>query len=165
MKRFLFFIVFILSFSCLYGQGYTQALGVRAGWASPGIEYRYYTSDVNSLKALLATRDHGLQLHGFAEFFQYDLFPFSHQLILFYGLGAHIGYESWDVTRNEGARIYYDTHYSLLAGLDGLAGIEYVFYEAPLMAGIEIKPFFDLFGRNGLDVMLFDLAFTIKYIF
>jgi hypothetical protein len=81
MKRFLIIALFCLAANGMFAQGYTQALGIRAGWISPGIEYRYYNSDKYSLKALLSVRDRGLQLHGLTEFYKYDLFPFSYQLV------------------------------------------------------------------------------------
>lgn len=60
---------------------------------------------------------------------------------------------------------WYDTRSAMLAGLDGLAGLEYIFYEAPISLGIEVKPYFDVFGRKTFDIQLFDFAFTIKYLF
>jgi len=108
MKRIIFIAALILSLGQAYGQGYTNAAGIRASWLSPGLEYRFYPSDMNSYKVLLATRDHGIQLHGLVEFYQYDLFPFSRQIIFLYGLGVHAGYESWDVRRSQGNEVYYD---------------------------------------------------------
>jgi hypothetical protein len=165
MKYFIVFTILFLSLSIASGQGYNQAAGIRASWHSPGLEYRYYTSDVNAFKSLLSFRDRGLQLHGFAEFFRYDLFPFSHQLLFYYGFGAHAGFESWDEKEYRDEVLWYDTRSSFLAGLDGLAGLEYVFYEIPVSAGIEIKPFVDFLGRDGFDIKVFDLALTVKYLF
>ena len=165
MRRFLVSAIFLFALNCAAGQVYTQAVGIRATWHSPGIEYRYYINDMNSLKVLLATRDRGLQLHGFAEFYQYDLFLFSQQLIFFYGFGAHLGFESWDEERYRQNQTWYDTKTSMFTGIDGLIGLEYVFYEAPLIAGIEVKPYFDLFGRKKFDVQLLDFALTLKYLF
>ena len=165
MKRLIILLAFFSIINYVSGQGYKHALGLRAAWHSPGFEYRFYPSDMNSYKVLLSLRDRGLQLHGLAEFYEYDLFSFSQQLNLFYGFGAHFGYDTKDIVRSQGNSIWHDTKKSFLAGLDGLAGLEYVFYEAPLIAGLEVKPYFDLFGRNGFDIVLFDFALTVKYIF
>lgn len=165
MKRFLIIALLVFSAKVMFAQGYTQAIGIRAGWISPGIEYRYYNSDKYSLKALLSVRDRGLQLHGITEFYKYDLFPFSYQLVFVYGAGIHAGFESWDeVTTDNNQRIA-TVQSSFLAGLDGLIGLEYLFYEAPVKVGIEAKPFFDVFGRYGFNVVLPDIAFTVKYLF
>ena len=165
MKKVIFAALFLLTVAVAGAQGYKQALGIRAGWISPGLEYRYYTSDQHSLRALLAFRSRGVHAHVLTEFYQYDVFPFSYQLIFFYGAGLHAGVESWDETIVELNRVYSETKSSFVAGLDGLIGVEYLFYEAPVKVGIEAKPFFDVFGRHGFDVRLLDFAFTVKYLF
>ncbi len=165
MKRFLILALFSFAAHGLFAQGFTQALGIRAGWVSPGIEYRYYTSDVHSLKALLTIRDRGLQLAALTEFYQYDLFPFSYQLIFFYGAGIHVGFESWDDPQIIDDQRFNSVRSSFLAGIDGLIGLEYIFYEAPVKIGIEMRPFIDVFGRTGFNVVLPDIAFTVKYLF
>jgi hypothetical protein len=165
MKRFFIITLFFFIASGISAQGYNQALGIRAGWISPGIEYRYYPSDMYSLKGLLALRDRGIQLNGLVEFYKYDLFPFSYKLVFYYGAGAHVGFESWDkITFVDNQRIS-EVQSSFLTGLDGLIGLEYLFYEAPVKVGIEVKPFFDVFGRYGFNVVLPDFAFTVKYLF
>lgn len=165
MKRFLIVVLFYLTAGGISAQGFSQSVGIRAAWISPGIEYRYYNSDVYSLKALLSTRDRGIQLHGLTEFYKYDLFPFSYQLVFFYGAGVHVGFESWDEPRVEGNQSFNRVQSAFLTGLDGLVGLEYLFYEAPVKIGIEVKPFFDVFGRYGFNVVLPDFAFTVKYLF
>jgi hypothetical protein len=165
MKRLIILMVLVSAITYVSAQGYKHALGIRTAWHTPGFEYRFYPSDMNSYKLLLSVRDRGLQLHALAEFYEYDLFSFSHQLNFLYGLGAHAGYDTKDIVRTQGNATWQDTKKSFLVGLDGLAGLEYVFYEAPLIAGFEVKPYFDLFGRNGFDVVLLDFALTVKYIF
>jgi hypothetical protein len=165
MKRILFLAVFFLTIAGVSAQGFKQAAGIRAGWINPGIEYRYYTSEMHSLRALLSIRDRGVQIHALTEFYQYDLFPFSYQLVFFYGAGIHAGFESWDETVIEPTRIYTGTKSSFVTGLDGVVGVEYLFYEAPVKVGLEAKPFVDVFGRHGFDVRLLDFALTVKYLF
>lgn len=165
MKKFLIIAFLLVAANGIFAQGYSQALGIRAGWVSPGIEYRYYNSDEFSLRALLSVRDRGLQLHGMTEFYIYDLFPFSYQLVFVYGAGIHAGFESWDEVTTENNQRQTNVQSAFLAGLDGLVGLEYIFYEAPVKIGIEAKPFFDVFGRHGFNVVLPDIAFTVKYLF
>lgn len=165
MKRILFLAVFFLAITGVSAQGFKQAAGIRAGWINPGIEYRYYTSEMHSLRALLSVRDRGIQLHALTEFYQYDLFPFSYQLVFFYGAGLHFGFQSWDETKFQGSTRFDETRRSLLAGIDGVVGVEYLFYEAPVKVGLEVKPFVDVFGRYGFDVRLLDFALTVKYLF
>lgn len=168
MKRLLFISFYILIAGIACGQGFNQAVGIRGGLTS-GVGYRYYTSDVHSLKALLGNRfkqnSRGLRLHAFSEYYRYDLFDFSYQLVLFYGFGAHAGYETWDVQRFGSNSSWYETKSAFVTGVDVLGGVEYLFYEAPVIAGLEIKPYIDVLGKDGFDVQLFDFAFTIKYLF
>ena len=89
MRRFLVIIVFFFVAGSVFAQGYKQSAGIRASWASPGLEYRYYTGEQHSFRGLLAIRNRGLQLHALSEFYQYDLFSFSYQLVFFYGAGVH----------------------------------------------------------------------------
>jgi len=164
MKRYLIGLALLFSVSVLRAQDYNKAVGLRGG-LSPGFEYRFYTGDTDSYKLLLSWRDQGLQLHALKEFHRYDLFDFSEQLVFVYGAGVHAGYESWHEPRYYNDTRWFTTKSAMIAGVDGLAGVEYVFYEIPLSVGLEVKPYFDLFGREVFDVQLFDFAFTIKYLF
>jgi len=164
MKRFLLIIIFGTSVFFTFAQGYNQSAGIRLG-LSPGFEYRIFSDDANSYKFLLSTRDRGLQLHLFKEFHQYDMFSFTDQLVLFYGAGIHAGYERWDVTHYNNNSQWKDTRSAFIAGLDGLVGLEYLFYEVPISLGIEAKPYFEFLGQEIFEVQLWDFAFTVKYLF
>ncbi|MDD2380619.1 MAG: hypothetical protein WCY58_04635 [Mariniphaga sp.] len=165
MKQVLIIAALVLVAWYSNAQGYKQAAGIRASWISPGFEYRYYTSDMHSLRGLLALRDRGLQFHALSEFYQYDLFSFSNQILFFYGAGLHGGFENWDEVTEVGWRKQIETHTSWVAGIDGLIGVEYVFYDAPVKLGLEAKPFMDVFSHDGIRFNLYDFAFTFKYLF
>ena len=164
MKRFFFLALFAVATQCVFAQGYSQSVGIRAGWSS-GLEYRFYTDDSNSYKFLLSGRNRGLQAHALKEFHQYDLFSFSNQLVFVYGFGIHVGFERWNEWYAAPGRSWYDTRSSLIVGGDGLAGLEYIFDELPISAGIEVKPFFDILGKKPFRINVFDFAFTVKYLF
>lgn len=164
MRRNLLLLVFTIITFLSGAQGYQHAIGIRGGISS-GFEYRFYTDEYNSYKILLSTRDRGLQLHALKEFHRFDLFDFSEQLVFFFGAGVHAGYETWDVVHYNYDTRWYSNRTSAIAGIDGLVGLEYVFYEIPLSIGLEAKPYIDLFGRETLDIQPFDFAFTIKYLF
>lgn len=164
MKRFLILAIFLLPALLSNAQGYRHNLGLRAGLSS-GIEYRYYTSDENSYKILLSTRNRGLQLHALKEFHRYDLFDFSEQLVFLFGAGIHAGYQTWEVRHVSYNRLRYSSNTAFIAGIDGLAGLEYILYDVPVSLGVEVKPYLDLFGREIIKIQPFDFAFTIKYLF
>lgn len=164
MKKYILVLLMFILIKPAFSQNYNQAAGIRGG-LSPGFEYRFFTGDSESYKFLLSWRNNGLQLHALKEFHQYDLFDFSEQLVLIYGAGIHAGFESWNELRYSGNNSWSTTRTAPVAGIDGLAGLEYVFYEVPVSLGIEVKPYFELFGNPMFDVQLFDFAFTIKYLF
>jgi len=159
-------ILFILYLFCTESnaQLYSRAIGIRGGLTS-GFEYRFYADDINSYKILVSARCHGAQVGVLKEFHQYDLFDFSDHLVFIYGIGVHAGYERWQKRYHEFNYTWYDPRTSFVTGLDGLAAIEYNFYEVPVSAGFEVKPFFNVLGRKTFDVQLFDFAFTLKYLF
>lgn len=159
-----FLILFIVLPTISFAQLFENAVGIRGGLTA-GFEYRFYTDDANSYKFLLGTRDGGVQFHALKEFHQYDLFEFTDRLVLVYGAGMHIGYEQWDKHYVDGNTSWYEDRTAFLAGLDGLVGVEYLFYEVPISLGFEVKPYFDLLGREMFNVQLFDFAFTVKYLF
>ncbi len=164
MKKFLILLILTAATNSVWSQGFTRAVGIRGGYTS-GFEYRMYTDDLNSFKFLLGTRQGGVQLHVLKEYHKYDLFDFAYQIVFYYGFGVHGGFETWDEPHFRNNTRWYDSRASAIVGLDGLAGLEYVFDAAPVSAGLEVKPFFDLLGRENFDLQLFDFAFTIKYLF
>ncbi len=166
MKKIVILLVFAATFNIAGAQGFTKAVGIRGGYTS-GFEYRMYTDDMNSFKFLLGTRavEGGVQLHVLKEYHKYDLFDFAYQIVFYYGFGVHGGFETWDEPHYNNNVRWVDTRASAIVGLDGLAGLEYVFDAAPVSAGLEVKPFFDLLGQKTFDLQPFDFAFTVKYLF
>ena len=164
MKRLLLFSTLIILSCGAFSQEFRQAVGIRAGYTG-GVEFRIYTNELNSYKFLLGARERGAVFHAIKEFHRPDLFSFTDQLNFVYGFGVHAGYERWDQRYYHYQRSNYVTHTAFIAGIDGLAGLEYMFREVPVSLGVEVKPYFDLFGREMFDLGLFDFAFTVKYHF
>lgn len=150
-----------------FSQDAKQAVGIRGG-VSSGFEYRVFTDDLNSYRLLLSGRRHGVQLTGLKEFHRLDVFDIGQELSFVYGFGAHAGFESWD-------KYYMEPFYPYaqlstrktnpVVGLDGLAGLEYAIPTVPLTVGLEVKPYFNLFGEDFFDLEPFDFAFTLRYVF
>lgn len=164
MKKIILLVsVFLLAFGGK-AQENRRAVGIRGGLSS-GFEYRVFTSEYSSYKALLSTRDRGLQLTGLKEFHEPGLFDLGDEFSLIYGFGLHVGYERWEDYDYHNGYSYWETRTAPIAGLDGLVGAEYNFLEVPLTLGFEVKPFFDLFGRKIFRIQPFDFAFTLKYNF
>jgi hypothetical protein len=164
MKRLLLISIIVLSTGFAFSQEFKQAVGIRIGYTG-GVEYRVYTDELNSYRFLIGSRDRGLILQAMKEWHRYDLFPSTDQWIFVYGAGVHAGYERWDQQYYNNNYSYYVTRTAFVVGLDGLAGLEYLFRKAPVSLGFEVKPYFDLFGREMFDFQLFDFALTVKYNF
>lgn len=156
-----------LSFTA-FSQSPKKAVGIRGGISS-GFEYRVFSGELSSYKVLLSTRKQGIQLTGLKEFHVPDAFDIDQEEFTFvYGFGAHVGFESWH--RDSYYNDIYHTPYierrsGPIAGLDGLAAIEYSISQIPFVIGLEVKPYFNLFGKNFFQIQPFDFAFTVKYTF
>jgi hypothetical protein len=168
MKQIYSLIILFLMAVPGFSQGPERAIGIRGGISS-GFEYRVFTNELNSYKALLSTRKQGLQLTGLKEFHVPDAFEFNEDLSFIYGFGAHAGFESWHVYRYYNEYPYNVQHVDRktgpIAGLDALAAVEYTIPQIPLVVGLEVKPYFNLFGKDFFQLQPFDFAFTLKYTF
>lgn len=166
--------IYLLSFLLfaalsVFSQGPKKAIGIRGGFSS-GFEYRVFSGDLSSYKVLLSSRlfGQGMQLTGLKEFHIPDVFDINEEMSFVYGLGAHVGFESWKVNYLNDVypyNIYVDRKFGPIAGLDGLAALEYTVPEFPFVVGFEVKPYFNLFGKNFVQFQPFDFAFTVKYTF
>lgn len=160
-------IIFTFSFS-LSAQNAEKAIGIRGGLSS-GFEYRVFSSPSTSYKVLFSTRNHGVQLTGLKEFHTPEAFSIDPNLTFIYGFGAHLGIESWysyeyyDIFDKKS--MFRERRSGPIVGLDALAGMEYSIPQIPLIAGFEYKPYFNLLGKNFLNIQPFDFAFTLKYTF
>jgi len=164
MKRLQLITAFVFINILAFSQEFKQAVGIRIGYTG-GIEYRIFSDELNSYKFLIGSRERGLIAHAIKEWHRIDLFPSTDQLSFVYGGGVHIGYERWDQQYYDYNYSYYVTRTAFIAGIDGLAGLEYLFPKVPISLGFEVKPYFDLFGREMFDFQLFDFALTAKYNF
>lgn len=150
----------------LTGYSQDQAIGIRGGLTS-GFEYRVFTNDENSYRLLLSARKDGIQLTGLKEFHILDVFDIGEEISFVYGFGVHAGFESWRNYYYEPYDPYFrysEKKTGVVAGLDGLAGLEYHIPTLPLVAGLEVKPYFNLFGEDFFELRPFDFAFTLKYV-
>ena len=143
MKHFYLFILLTWSTITGFAQEPEKAIGIRGGLSS-GFEYRVFSGEMTSYKVLLSTRQQGIQLTGLKEFHSPEGFEFNDDFSFIYGFGAHVGFESWYVTRYydiDNPDDWYRKHRSgPVVGLDGLIAIEYAIPQVPLVVGLEDKP-------------------------
>lgn len=168
MKQIKYLILVLLLPVFGFSQTPDKAIGIRGGLSS-GFEYRVFSGNETSYKVLLSTRKRGLQLTGLKEFHIPDAFDINEDVSFIYGFGAHVGFESWNRYYYYDAwdpyAYTYERRTGPIAGLDGLAAVEYTIPGIPLVVGIDYKPYFNLFGKNFFELQPFDFAFTVKYTF
>lgn len=132
-------------------------IGIRGGWYS-GITFQHYLSESKAVEGLLQFARGGINITGLYELHEpisgADGFGF------YYGAGAHLG-------------IYQENRYNLFGdrysgsgaviGIDGIAGVEYIFDQIPLQLSLDYKPALNI---GGGDIWLFhDTALGIRIYF
>ena len=151
---------------------YKTGIGLRAGFES-GLTLKHFIKTNNALEGILSRGwgYGGFRITGLYEF--QKSFPDAQGLNWFVGIGAHIGAYNGNYYGYYGysGTGYYDKHGKwhstgyrnsyTSAGLDLIIGIEYQFANAPFTIGLDLKPYFDLYGPSSHYV---DGALSIRYI-
>lgn len=148
------------------GAGYSTGVGLRFGWDG-GITAKHFIKDDAAIEGILsrAWGYRGFRITGLYEI-QKPL-PNAENFYWFVGGGAHFGMYGggyWGgYYKKKGTIYYYDyNRYYPTFGLDLIGGLEYKFAEAPFTLGVDLKPYFDLWGWGG---HFWDGAFTARYTF
>jgi hypothetical protein len=134
---------------------YNSAIGVRGAPAS-GITFKHFTAANKNYELILTTRWEGFNLTGLYEINQvaFD----SENFNFFYGFGGHVGF--WD-TYNDHPWFDDDvTH--VVAGVDGIIGLEYTFNEIPFNISIDWKPAFNIINHTGFWAD--EVGFSVRYV-
>lgn len=130
---------FLLVSAATYGQDYKNAIGGRGGLYN-GLTFKHFLNEKNAIEGILATRWRGISLTGLYEWQK----PISEAgFSWFFGFGAHVGsfagtLSPWSPIGTVGN--------TLVAGVDGIIGLEYVFEKFPLDLAIDYKPAVHLIG-------------------
>lgn len=141
MKRTLLILVICILSTFAAKAQYNKAIGLRGGFSS-GITFKAALGD-NAFEIIGATRYRGLNITALYEI-NNEISPVE-GLYWYYGFGAHIGFWN-DYTYNP----WFDEDGSYtVIGIDGIIGIEYVFYAIPLCISLDYKPAFNLIGDSG----------------
>ncbi|MGC9342403.1 MAG: hypothetical protein ACP5E3_06870 [Bacteroidales bacterium] len=157
MKKRIFIIaIFLISIAGqAKAQDYINAVGLRGGLAQ-GITFKHFLSNQDAAEGILAVRWGGFYVTGLYERHMpaFD----TDGLYFFYGGGAHIGF--WDSANN----IWFDEAGSYTVfGVDGILGLEYVFYQIPFNISLDWKPAFNLIGVTNFWGS--DLAISLRFMF
>lgn len=154
MKRSLLLLLVCISLTLLtnsaYSQpGYGQSVGIRIG-NFPGVTYKKFIQETAAIEGLLSFGTNRFYLAGLYELHYPDVL--DHGLTPFIGGGAHTGFNSSFVDRDE-----------VILGLDGILGIDYAFEEFPLNASLDYKPQLNFFGDRTFQAL--NLGLSLRYYF
>ncbi len=154
------------------GSSYTTGFGIRLGYES-GLTIKHFFKSSNAIEGILSTGwgYGGFRITGLYEY--QKAFSGAKGLNWFVGGGLHFGsytgrYYGYYGYYGSG---YYDKHGNwhptgykeryASVGFDLILGLEYQFDGAPFTIGLDIKPYFDFYGRNDHYA---DGALTLRYI-
>ncbi|HKK68597.1 MAG TPA: hypothetical protein VJ946_10305 [Bacteroidales bacterium] len=155
MKKILLVSIIITMSAFAAKAQYSNGIGLR-GSLYTGITYKKAAGD-NYMEYIFSTRWGGFNLTGLWEMQQ--SIPDVNGLYWYYGGGIHAGL--WDRDR----AVWFDEPGDdvLVAGVDGIIGIEYVFDEFPFSVSLDYKPAFNLIGYTGF--LADNGAFSVRYTF
>ena len=133
----------------LSAQDYEQSIGLRLGLTN-GVSYKASIDGVSAVEFIGSFKRNATVLTGLYEI---HLYTFDiNNLYLVAGVGGHIGLVAPPTGLNY-----------LIAGVDGVFGVEYKFDRAPVALTLDVKPAQNLIGRNTLDIGW--LGATVRYTF
>jgi hypothetical protein len=155
-KLILFAFVIISSFS-VHAQNYRTGLGIRFGGLSNGITLKHFISSASALEGIASLGNRTIIITGLYEL--HSSVDKSKLFKFYYGVGAHIGFFQIGGYYN-----YYNNYYTnqSVVGIDGIIGLGYKFYSAPINIGMDFKPFIDFNDRSNF---YFDGGLSVRYTF
>jgi hypothetical protein len=156
--KFTFLVIFIFASFSIKAQSYQTALGVRLGGLSNGITLKHFIKPNSALEGIASIGNRTFIVTGLYEL--HSSVDNSKLFKFYYGAGAHIGF-----FQDGGYYNYYNNNYysnQAVIGIDGILGLEYKFYAAPINIGMDFKPFMDF--NNGSNAY-FDGAISLRYTF
>jgi len=169
MRKTTITLLLILFSVSMFGQMYEKRLGIRMGYTS-GISGKIIKDRKIALEGMLGFRKGGLQVYGLIERQKPLIVDGIHDLQLYFGGGAHLGYVNGvDRFRSyngpSGVYYYEERVVGPVIGLDGIFGAEYTLIKVPLTFSIDFKPFLELQSFYKFKANFYDFAFSIKYTF
>lgn len=155
MKRLLTIILVLAAVTIgAHAQSYKSAVGLRGGDPS-GITFKTFISGSNAIELVAGSRFgwDNIVITGFYEYEQPT--GWAPNLDWYFGIGAHLGF--WD----NDASVEYDSN--IMAGVDGIVGLEYTFDDIPLNLSLDIVPSFNIIGHPSWFHM--NGGISIRYVF
>ena len=161
----LLLILSLLVTTTLSAQMYERSVGVRLGY-STGIFFDKQNDDLSSYRFMMSVREGGQHFTAMKYYRRYKTDRLPNYLSFYYGYGAHAGFVKWrQQAKDENYGYYLETKSAPVVGLDALIGISYDFEKLPISITCDVKPFFDLLGKNAFNPAPWDIAIGAVYSF
>lgn len=168
MKNTIILFLIIFSGTQLQSQDVRTSLGLRGGGTS-GITFKYIDADDTGFELIAGWREGGFRLTGLLQKYKPIATNKVPNLYLVTGFGAHAGYIHYDAYNNYYHEDYYYYRYYTktkpVIGIDAMAAVEYHFESVPIQFSIDYKPYIEFFGRKTFRMDLWDLGFSLRYMF
>ena len=136
-------------------QMYNTGIGVRIG-VDNGISLKHFVSDKNAVEGIV-TFYKGINATALYEWQREHDFDVK-GLAWYYGVGGHVGF--WN--KNKSPFNEEGSGTKAVIGLDGVIGLEYLFENAPITVGLDVRPIVNLIGDDGL---WFQAGINVRYVF
>ena len=169
LSRICLISVILWSSSVIAQSTYEQSAGIRLGHTS-ALTFKKFMIEEEALEVMVSGRRDGLQLTTIYTFHKPIQFSFNENFFLYYGIGAHVGYENYDrfsktlISVEPPAFEFRDRTFFVM-GADALLGIEYRWLSVPITLSFDLKPYFTFIGMRYTDGRYWDAAIAFKYIF
>lgn len=138
-KLFLFILAGIMYSGTLeaqsMGRTYKTALGVKV-WDGAGISFKTFVANTNAFEVIAYLHRHGTRITGLYEI--HGDIAGAPGLKWYIGPGAHIGFYEKGYTNN-----------NVIAGIDGVLGLDYKVNRAPINFSLDWQPSFEFADGRG----------------
>lgn len=147
--------------SAVQAQNYKTGIGIRFGGLTNGLTIKHFTAPTIALEGLLSTANNGFFFTGLYE--KHAAVGNDAALKLVYGIGGHVGFFNENGYYNYNKKRYSNRGVRVnVVGLDAIVGLEYKFRNAPISAGIDVKPFIDFYDGSYIYA---DAGVSLRYVF
>jgi hypothetical protein len=164
MRPIVFIILFIALSYTSTGQFFEKNYGLRFG-NTTGFSIKAIKDGNRAFEGIVGFRNNGLQIYGLLESYKQVMTRNTDGFRIYFGPGVHLGfvtYREYDCC-NSYYRPRGPIRFLPVIGFNGIIGFEYNFPMAPIVIGVDYKPFFELENFYRFRLNLWDFGFTIKY--
>ena len=138
----LYFTLFLLvGVGVLSAQPYKSSVGIRLGQGT-SITGKMFFAQEHALEAIVGVNSRGAGITGLYE--KHAPAFGVPRLHWFFGVGGHVGY--WNDQASE--TLVFDEESTVVAGIDGIVGLEYTIEAIPVSFSLDYKPLLNVAGNQ-----------------